>query len=170
MNSVFCLCRPLVGIFILAALLTACSGSGGKNSNSFTVKVDWVADGDTLRLDDGRKIRLLGINTPGLAKNGKPTEPLAKEARQLLRQLVDKQTVQIITGEQTHDKYGRLLAYVFHDDTDVQLEILKQGLASVIAIPPNVRIADRYHETETEARRDAIGIWQQNQFKAIHTG
>jgi len=155
----------MVGIFVLLWLITACSS--GKNSQSFSAKVDWVADGDTVRLQDGRKIRLLGINTPELAKDGKAAEPLAKEARQFLRQLFDKQTVQIITGEQTHDKYGRLLAYVFHDDTDVQLELLKQGFASVIAVPPNVRMADRYFAIENEARRNGKGIWQHPHFAAI---
>lgn len=157
----------MVGIFILLTLLAGCSGSGNKSSDSFTAKVDWVSDGDTVRLDDGQKIRLVGVNTPELANNGNLAEPFAKEARQFLRQLVDKQTVQVITGEQSHDKYGRLLAYVFHDDTDVQLELLKQGFASVIAIPPNVRMAERYLVAESEARRDGIGIWQQDQFKAI---
>ena len=157
----------MAGIFICLALLSACADPGNKSGGSFTAKVDWVADGDTLRLDDGRNVRLLGINTPELAQDGKPDEALAKEARLLLRELVDKQTVQIITGEQTHDKYGRLLAYVFHDDTDVQHELLKRGLASAIAIPPNVRMADRYLTAESEARRSGIGIWQQEQFKVV---
>ncbi|MDH3694167.1 MAG: thermonuclease family protein [Gammaproteobacteria bacterium] len=154
----------MVGIVVLLWLITACSS--GKNSQSFSAKVDWVADGDTVRLDDGSKVRLLGINTPELAKDGKPAEPLAKEARQFLRQLIDKQTIQIITSKQTYDKYGRLLAYVFHDDTDVQVELLKQGLASVIAIPPNVRMADRYLAAETEARYSEIGIWGNRYFTA----
>ncbi len=157
----------MAGIFIFVVLLTACSGSGDKSGSSFSAKVDWVTDGDTIRLDDGRHVRLLGINTPELAKDGHATEPMAKEARQFLNRLVDSQTVQIIYGKQSTDKYGRLLAYVFLNDTDVQLELLNQGLASVVAIPPNTRMADRYLAAESDARSQQKGIWRQGIFDAI---
>ena len=46
-----------------------------------TVEVAKVTDGDTLRLRDGRSVRLIGINSPELAHTDKPAEPLAEQAR-----------------------------------------------------------------------------------------
>ncbi len=52
------------------------------------VRVSHVIDGDTVRLSDGRHLRLIGVDTPELAHNGAPAQPLGIEARDRLRHIV----------------------------------------------------------------------------------
>lgn len=49
------------------------------------VAVRQVLDGDTVRLGDGRSVRLIGINAPELGRKGRPSEPYAEAARQRCR-------------------------------------------------------------------------------------
>ena len=68
-----------------------------------------VYDGDTLTLDDRRRVRFLGIDTPEL----KEKEPFSEEARDLTHRLCHKKDVWLVQGEEAEDKYGRLLAFVY---------------------------------------------------------
>lgn len=52
------------------------------------VAVRQVLDGDTVRLSDGRSVRLIGINAPELGRKGRPSEPYAEAARQRLQALI----------------------------------------------------------------------------------
>ncbi len=52
------------------------------------VSVTHVYDGDTIKLDDGRKIRLIGINATESGRAGQPDQPFAAEARDRLRSLI----------------------------------------------------------------------------------
>lgn len=121
-----------------------------------------VTDGDTLRLKDGRKLRLIGINTPELAHDDRPAEPLADEAKAALRQLFrEDKTVRLLYGIEENDRYGRLLAHAFlADGQNIQALLLQQGLARSIAFPPNTRLADCYSRQEKIARCRKIGLWR----------
>jgi len=125
-------------------------------------QVESVTDGDTLRLSDGRKVRLIGINTPELAHDGRAAEPLAEEARLRLRRLVEASghRIQLRLGEEPRDRYGRLLAHAFQADGDsIEALILREGLATRVAIPPNVWGLDCLSHAEDEARHAARGLW-----------
>ena len=117
-------------------------------------------DGDTLILDSGETIRLAGINTPEMATDSRPAEPLALEARKVLAsQLADGQVL-IEDAPQPHDRYGRTLAYLFRiDGASVQEALLRKGLASAVAISPNDRYLDRFIQAEQTAYRAERGIW-----------
>ena len=145
-----------------------------------TVHVDFAVDGDTLVLTDRRHVRLVGINAPEQghtcpvhAKRCIPTpdEPLAQEARRLLQSQVAKKPLSLITGEETHDRYGRLLAYLhLTNNSDPAEALLNAGLASVIAIPPNLDRLARYRELESQARRQHRGLWGHGYFAALDAG
>ena len=111
---------PLVGAFFVLGtwLAPAWSGVCDQPRDSEPVKVRYVSDGDTLILDDSRKIRLIGINTPEIARKGKPAQPLAIQARDRLRQLLFQQgnRVRLVYGEQKTDRYGRKLANLWLPD------------------------------------------------------
>jgi endonuclease YncB( thermonuclease family) len=125
-----------------------------------TVRVALVLDGDSLRLTDGREVRLIGINTPEHGKDGKAEEPLAREARVLLKRLVEGKEIRLAYDHERQDRYRRTLAHAFlSDGTSVQQAMLGEGLAVVIAIPPNLAHLDRYLRAETEARRMRRGVW-----------
>ena len=85
-------------------------------------------DGDTCTSSTGEKIRLAGIDTPEL--RGKRAEPVpAKEARNYLRELVvgRKFTIRRITT----DRYGRTVAELFVDGSNVQQQLVASGHASI---------------------------------------
>ena len=117
-------------------------------------------DGDTLILDSGETIRLAGINTPEMATDSRPAEPLAFEAHEVLAtQLADRQVL-IEDAPQRLDRYGRTLAYLFRTDgVSVQEALLRKGLASAVAIAPNDRYLDQFIQAEQAAHRAGRGIW-----------
>ena len=132
-----------------------------------TVRVDYVPDGDTVILADRTVVRLAGINTPEAGRNGQPWQPLARQARQRLQTLVAG-TVRLSTANEARDRHGRTLAYL---DTasgqDIQAKLVREGLAWVVAIPPNVERLARLVEAETAARAAKRGVWAQAEYKAI---
>ncbi len=125
-------------------------------------QVRYIHDGDTLHLNDGRKVRLIGINTPEVAHDNRPAEPFAVEAKNTLRSLFkhDK-SITLVFGKDRKDHYGRFLAHAFlPDGTNVQAVILQHGFASVIAIPPNTRFSSCYLDIERSARCNKTGLWK----------
>ena len=123
-------------------------------------KVAKFVDGDTLVLQSGETIRLAGINTPEMATDDRPAEPLALKARDVLAaQLADRQVL-IEDAPQPRDRYGRTLAYLFRaDGASVQEALLRRGLASAVVILPNDRYLDRFIQAEQAAHRAKRGIW-----------
>ncbi len=127
------------------------------------VEIASVSDGDTLRLNDGRKVRLIGINTPERGRDGKPDQPLARQATEATRRLLRKQNnVRLQVGEQRHDRYGRLLAHIFLDDgRSLEALLLQQGLGFAISIPPNLALRDCLNRAEQQARQAGLGVWSE---------
>ena len=126
------------------------------------VQVVYVYDGDTVKLKDGRRLRLIGINTPEAGNRGQSTQPLADAARAALQGLLDSnnRTLLLQYGKQDHDHYGRLLAHAFLEDGDnVAVHLLRQGLATTLVVPPNSWNASCYQHIEDEARLDRKGLW-----------
>ncbi len=126
------------------------------------VQVVYVYDGDTVKLNDGRRLRLIGINTPEISDKDQPTRPLADAARAALQHLLDTHNRILLLqyGQQDHDHYGRLLAHAFLEDGDnVAVRLLQQGLATTLVVPPNNWAADCYQRIENEARLDRKGLW-----------
>lgn len=83
-----------------------------------------VIDGDTVVLDDGTHIRMLGMNAPETTSN----EKWAEDAKVYLTNLVDNKTVKV-ESEGT-DLYGRTLAYLFLGNEDVNQMVVENGYAN----------------------------------------
>lgn len=141
-------------------------------------QVRYIHDGDTLHLTDGRKIRLIGINTPEPARDTRPAEPFAIKSKNALQSLFKKdKSISLIFGKDKKDHYGRFLAHAFlADGSNAQAALLQQGLASVITIPPNTRFASCYLGVERSARCNKTGLWKNigvldaKTLKRQHTG
>jgi len=129
-----------------------------------------VVDGDTLVLRDGRKVRLVGMNTPETAKPDHAGEPLADEAMAALDGLLPAgSSVQLRLDHTPTDRYGRTLAHVYSaDGRNIGEELLTRGLASAIVVPPNVWQHRCYFAAEKIARANKRGLWQR-QFYAPTT-
>jgi len=130
------------------------------HDNLVQAKVQKVLDGDTLKLTDGRAVRLLGLNAPELGKAGEKSEPYARKAYRKLNSLVHNKTIYLKTDAESADKYSRLLAHVFlADKTNVTAEILKTGLAYLLIIQPNVEFADCYKTAQNTAIEKNLNLF-----------
>ena len=91
-----------------------------------TYLVKRVVDGDTIVLDTGDKVRLIGVDTPETVHPNKPVEFFGKEASAFTKALCEGKKVRLEYDWQKEDKYHRLLAYVYLEDgTFVNAEIIK---------------------------------------------
>ena len=123
-----------------------------------------VIDGDTIELSDGRLVRYIGIDTPEVRRRRGEQwvvdpEPFGKAASEANRRLVSGRTVRLEYDAQTHDRFGRLLAYVYVNDQLVNEELLRLGYAQLLTIPPDVRYVERFRQVMEEARRARRGLW-----------
>ncbi|HEC12498.1 MAG TPA: hypothetical protein ENI80_04505 [Acidiferrobacteraceae bacterium] len=155
---------PWGALFICALFYgAALSGAWASSETAITVK---VIDGDTLVLGDGRHLRLVGVNCPEQGYDGRPDEPWARAATAYTRRQLLNKKIHLKFGPQRQDRYKRTLAQVFTEDgQDFQIGLLERGLASAVAIAPNVDHADAYLRVERIARRQAIGLWGDAYYK-----
>ncbi|HSX71814.1 MAG TPA: thermonuclease family protein [Pseudomonas sp.] len=127
-------------------------------------RVAKVVDGDTLRLADGRSVRLIGINAPERARDGRPAEPFAEAARKRLQALVaaDGGRIGLRLGRRPRDHYGRTLAHVYgRQGQNLEAQLLAEGLGFRVAFEPATGLERCQREAERAAREERIGLWQQ---------
>ncbi len=146
----------------------------GKNYSYNDILVIRAVDGDTLKLENGERVRLIGIDTPEMHESDKlykdsrrtgqdirTIQALGRRAYEFTRNLIEGKRVRLEFDVEKHDKYGRLLAYVFLlDGKFVNAEIVKQGYASLMTFPPNVKYADLFLKLYQEARENRRGLWK----------
>ena len=135
-----------------------------------SVLVTRVIDGDTfdaIRSDDPQRrlrIRIVGIDAPERASNGRPAECMADQAAVRLAQVIDRRSV-TLTADRTQparDRFGRYLAYV-HTETgsDIGRLLIREGLARSYypaGQSEPTRTVD-YRNTEQVAQGAGLGIW-----------
>ncbi|GGC96452.1 thermonuclease family protein [Halopseudomonas salina] len=122
-----------------------------------------MIDGDTLELTDGRRVRLIGIDTPEMGRRGEPAEPFAQAAKKRLQQLVEASGLRMYTGEEPSDRYGRILAHLHAaDGSNIEAQMLKEGLGFALVVPPNDAMADCHGLAERQARSLDRGIWSRS--------
>lgn len=117
-----------------------------------TVTVIQVIDGDTCLLEDGRRVRYLGINAP------ERDDPQFEEATRANNELVGGKEIWLEPCHPSQDKDGRFLAYVFVGETFVNEELVRRGYAH-IQRPLAEVYWDILLEAQEEARVAARGIW-----------
>lgn len=130
-----------------------------------------VIDGDTVLLDDGWPVRLVGIQAPKLPLGRKNFEkwPLAGESGSALAAMVLDREVSLAYGGQRVDRHGRRLAHLFlADGTWIQGEMLLRGMARVYSFPDNRAVVAEMLAAESSARRKGAGIWA-NKWYAVRT-
>jgi micrococcal nuclease len=134
-----------------------------------------VVDGDTVILTDGQKVRLIGIDTPESRRNGKLARDmektrqdadtiiaLGKRSAQFTRSLTEGKRVRLEYDVEKRDRYGRTLAYLYTEDgMFVNAEILREGYAMVLTVPPNVKHKDLFVKLQKEAREAKRGLWRE---------
>lgn len=125
--------------------------------------VERVVDGDTVIVGvagERERVRLLRIDTPEAARGGDPAECLADAATAALTELLPAGAeVELATDVEVRDRYGRLLAHLWVDDTWVNGAMLEAGYADVITFPPNVAHDDEVRAAVQRARDAEAGLW-----------
>ena len=121
-----------------------------------------IVDGDTVVLDDGQELRLVGIQAPKLPLGRSDFEawPMADEARRTLAELALGRQVILASAGTRGDRHGRILAHAQRDDgLWLQGAMLVRGLARVYTFPDNPGAAAEMLALETLARDARVGIW-----------
>jgi micrococcal nuclease len=121
-------------------------------------EVERVIDGDTIELSSGDRVRLIGINTP---ESG---QPYYGEATAKLKELLGDSKVTLKTDKEDKDQYDRLLRYVYVNDTHVNMEMVRLGMATAYEFEPNVKYSSEFADAEAEARHNSFGIWTPSQY------
>lgn len=135
------------------------------SSASVYYLVERVVDGDTLsiRVDGAsEKLRLIGINTPETVDPRRPVECFGKEASAKAKSMLEGARVRIESdaSQDTRDKYGRLLVYVFLEDgTNWNAYMIREGYAYEYTYKLPYKYQAVFKEAERAARQERRGLW-----------
>jgi micrococcal nuclease len=124
-----------------------------------TYKVTRIIDGDTIELENGQKVRYIGMDTPETVAPNKPDGCFGKEASNKNRELVEGKTVRLEKDVNETDRYGRLLRYVYVDDMFVNEYLVREGYAFSVSYPPDIKMQEQLKEAEKYARETSKGLW-----------
>jgi micrococcal nuclease len=156
------------GLAVLACLiaLVVCgvnrwrgASSAGAPTGEFC-QVLHITDGDTIKVRyEGKEtpVRLLRINTP---ERGQPG---AKQATEAMREMVQGREVLLEfeePGRPERDAYDRLLAYVYADGRNVNVEEVRLGWSKFWTTHGEGKYAREFQAAEAEARAAKRGIWK----------
>ena len=118
-----------------------------------------ITDGDTVHVEGNWVVRYLGIDTPELAHDGQPAQPLAVEASERNRQLALGKLAQLEQDREERDRYGRLLRHVWVDQQLVTVTLLREGLGRVYVAGLYRKHRAELFAAEAEARAAGRGVW-----------
>lgn len=130
----------------------------------FTVKR--VIDGDTIELDNGKKVRYIGIDTPETVNPRKLVQCYGLEASSKNKALVEGKKIRLEKDITETDKYKRLLRYVYLEDgTFVNLLLVEEGYATSYSYPPDIKYQDDFIRAQDKAKEAGKGLWAENACK-----
>jgi micrococcal nuclease len=159
--------RTVLCIVVLTTACRAASTPVVASPTSLEANATMVhtVDGDTIDVkvgDHRERVRLIGIDTPETKKPNTPVQCFGPEASKFTASLLPTDTpLHLERDVVARDDYGRLLAYVYlvGDGTFVNLQIIRQGYARPLTIPPNVAHAGEFVEAARVAEATDIGLW-----------
>ena len=104
----------------------------------------------------------IGIDAPEPRNNGtRPKSYFGAESTNYLRLLLKDKKVRLEYDVAKYDRYGRTLAYAYLEDGSfVNAEMVRNGFAIVMTVPPNVRHQETFNALATKARRQNKGLWK----------
>jgi micrococcal nuclease len=142
--------------WLLLLLASGCAGESPCGASEG--KVTRIVDGDTIELEDGRKIRYLLVDTPE-STNG-ATDCYGQNAKQFNSDLVLNKTVQLSYDVECTDRYNRTLAYVIVDGQEVNSLMISRGYGCVLHISPDgdSRL-EEFESLQLDAMRANRGLW-----------
>jgi micrococcal nuclease len=124
--------------------------------NSDKGYVTKIIDGDTVVLESGEKIRLLGINTPEKGQN------CYENASKYLTNKILEKEVLLEKDLDEKDLYGRLLRHIILDGENINIELVEKGLATVYIVGENKKYSSELFAAEEKARQNQGCVWEQS--------
>lgn len=126
-------------------------------------------DGETLRTDDGRDVRLVGLATPKPARADRALEALQKAAHDSLAAAAENRRGRLHFERSRQDRHGRLLAHVVTEDgTWLQAHLVAAGLARVETTTDTAnQVALLLLRLEAKARDARRGLWSHAGFRVL---
>ena len=117
-------------------------------------KVKRVIDGDTLELQNGQIVRLVGVNAPS------NNEKFEEEATEFTKKLVEGKKVTLEYDSYKSDRFGRILAYVIIDNKNLNIELVKRGLAKVTLYEKRKPLIyqNELLQAQNQAKRNKLGL------------
>lgn len=159
---------PAAAALIATALLaTGCSPASPAVAPSIAAqqaRVSAVIDGDTLKVRTGSgevRVRIIGIDTPEIHRDGTPSDCYAEQARDMLDDLAYGRTVELRadTTQADTDKYGRLLRHVYVDGVNVALTEIQAGAGPEYTYDAPYAGQDEYRAAQRDAQQQRRGLW-----------
>lgn len=150
--------RKIIIILLLLSSILSLSGCLGSDEvvpdRMVTLaNVTEVIDGDTFVISTGEKVRLIGVDTP---ERG---EAYYEEARQYMVDNVLGRTVGLESDVSDTDRYGRLLRYVWLNESMVNDDLVLSGLAVSKEYKPDTYYQVQLDESESYAKERGVGLW-----------
>lgn len=172
----------LIILFTASVMKTGLDiNQGGQEAKpeNFTAQTIQVVDGDTIDINRNGvedTVRILGIDTPETQGQNTPTEfglentsenqrclrKMGEKASQLAKNKLANQTINVVTDSESdlRGTYGRLLAYIEYNQTDLGQEMLRKGYARVYNSTFTRKQA--YYNLEKQSREKGRGIWKES--------
>lgn len=170
-------------LIIILATLLLCSCSNQNHTNHLTLSEEKAVyikniDGDTITVlynDVTKNVRLIGVDTPESKKNKKAKEDALKQKKKIeqivaqgkesslfMSKLIKKgDFVYLEFDKQKTDKYNRLLAYVYSNNTMINSTLIKEGYAYPMTIKPNIKYAKQFKAEHLEAVKNKKGLYDE---------
>lgn len=123
--------------------------------------VSRVIDGDTIELSNGERVRLLGINSPEI------NEPFGFDAKDYLSKVIEGKNVYLENDLNLRDDYGRLLAFVFIDGKNINVDLVRMGLAHTFELNKLSKYVKDLRDAEYDAMVNQFGIWKESNITCL---
>jgi micrococcal nuclease len=145
----------LVFVWLFIALSFSCEQKKQPEPNQAATRevVDSVFDGDTFKMSGGRRVRIVGIDTPEAG------EQLHDEARDYLASLILNKEIEIKPITAGADRYQRVLAEVFIDTVDIGLAMIRSGYAQLYLFNDDSYLKEKYLPVLKNSIDHKMGLW-----------
>lgn len=155
-NSIsFLLIFALILIFFISACIQSEPITNSNSEKELALVIE-ITDGDTLKLASGEKVRLIGINAP------EKKTICSEQAAQFLREQTENKTVELEKEPPDLDQYGRKLRNVFSDGKNVNILLVRNGLATVYVYEKQLKYLQELKQAEAEAQKSNECIWKKS--------
>lgn len=144
---------------MLGGAIAVATAADGASTATSPARLARVVDGDTIALTNGERVRLLQIDTPEPGTGECYSRAAGRDLRGLL---ASDAALSLETDPRLDDRdsYGRLLRYVWHRGTNVNLALVRSGSATVwLYRGERGRYASQLLAAARAARTAKRGLW-----------